>query len=60
MNGKFSRFGRFWVDKIVGADWTLFGKSVSGLKVINVGMLIYECIDVELVIFSSCEIRTSK
>ena len=56
----FSRFGRFWVDKIVGADWTLFGKSVSGLKVINIGMLIYDCEDVQLVIFSGREIRTSK
>ena len=44
----------------MGAVWTLFCKSVSGLKVINVGMLIYECIDVELVALSSRGIRTSK
>ena len=44
----------------MGAVWTLFCKSVSGLKVINVGMLIYECIDGKLVVLSSREIRTSK
>ena len=56
----FSRFRRFWVDKNVGADWTLFGKSVSGLKVINVGILIFDCEDVQLGIFRGREIRTSK
>ena len=44
----------------MGAVWTLFCKSVSGLKVINVGMLIYVCIDDKFVVLSSREIRTSK
>ena len=60
VNSEFSRFGQFWVDKIVGADWTLFYKSVSGIKVINVCIVIYRYIGDRWVILSSRERRTSK
>ena len=44
----------------VGAIWILFCKSVFGIKVINVCIVIYGYIDGRLVILSSREIRTSK
>jgi hypothetical protein len=60
VNGNFSRFRWFWIDKIVGTSGILFCKSVFGIKVINVCMVVYRYIDDRLVIFSGREIRTSR
>ena len=58
MNGNFARFRWFWIDKIVGTSGTLFCKSVFGIKVINVCIVVYD--DRFVILSSSREIRTSK